>query len=263
MRLYTNRLRISVFSVVTTSVFAMMATMTAVGSAQESPKDSAAASVSATSVALTPAERLGEGWWKDRHEGNVNRMNEGNIDLLVIGDSITHGWDNRKELWTKTYGPYKPINMGFSGDRTEHVLWRLEHLPLDKIQPKAATIMIGTNNIGHNQSSPKETAAGIKAIVARLKKQYPDIKVLILAVFPRDEKPDGNRRKQVAEINSYLPKLFENDKNVTILDVGPKFLAEDGTLPKEIMPDSLHPNAAGYQIWSDAMIPALEQLCKP
>ncbi|MDR2757592.1 MAG: GDSL-type esterase/lipase family protein [Planctomycetaceae bacterium] len=116
----------------------------------------------------------------------------------MIGDSITHGWDNKgKTVWDSYYGHRKPINLGFSGDRTEHVLWRLEHLPLDKISPKAAVLMIGTNNIGHNSSSPKDAADGIKAIVEKLEKQYPALKIIVLNVFPRDNKSEDNNRKKL------------------------------------------------------------------
>jgi len=110
--------------------------------------------------AVEPIDRKDE-WWVKRQAENVEKMNQGNIELLLIGDSITHGWDGQKELYEKIFGAYKPINLGFSGDQTAHVLWRLNHLPLDKITPKVAMIMIGTNNIGHaNGTTPAETAEG-------------------------------------------------------------------------------------------------------
>lgn len=212
------------------------------------------------SVALTPVDRADASWWLKRHADNIDKMQKGDIKLLMIGDSITHGWDREEALWNETFAQYNPINMGFGGDRTEHVLWRLERLPLDKIKPQGAVIMIGTNNIGHGSSTPAEAASGIKAIVERLQKQYPEIKVLVLHVFPRDEKPDGKLRTKVNEINALLPELFKDAKNVTLLDIGPKFLDADGTLPKDIMPDFLHPNDKGYKIWAEAITPALETL---
>ncbi|MDR1962530.1 MAG: GDSL-type esterase/lipase family protein [Planctomycetaceae bacterium] len=219
-----------------------------------------ASSLYAQSVALTPVDRKDD-WWVKRHAANVAQMEKGDLDLLMIGDSITHGWDNAgKTVWSSYYGHRKPINLGFSGDRTEHVLWRLDHLPLDKITPKVAVLMIGTNNIGHNSSSPKETADGIKAIVEKLEKQYPALKIIVLNVFPRSNKPDDGTRKKVDEINSYLPELLKNKPNVTLLDINSVFLDKEQNLPKEIMPDFLHPNTYGYELWAKAVEPTLTVL---
>ncbi len=221
---------------------------------------SAAVSIFAQHVAVTPEDKKDD-WWVKRHAENVEQMSKGDIDLLMIGDSITHGWEGGgKNYWDMYYSFRKPINLGFSGDRTENVLWRLDHLPLDKISPKAAMIMIGTNNVGHDSTNPKETSEGIKAIVNRLQKAYPEMRILVLNVFPRDNKPDGKYRKLVDEINSYLPDALKNEKNVALLDINKKFLETDGTLSPEIMPDFLHPNTAGYGIWARTVDPILSKL---
>ncbi|MDR2641381.1 MAG: GDSL-type esterase/lipase family protein [Planctomycetaceae bacterium] len=220
----------------------------------------ASTDVFAQNRAIEPAAR-GDNWWGSRFVANIVQMENGKIDLLMIGDSITHGWENAgKKTWAAYYAKRNPINLGFSGDQTQHVLWRLEHMPLNKINPKAAVIMIGTNNIGSNLSTPKETADGIKLIVEKLEKQYPDIKIIVLHVFPRDEKPDGKLRKKVDEINKFLPELFKSNKNVKLLDINKVFLAENNILPKAIMPDSLHPNEAGYKLWAEAIEPALVEI---
>ncbi|MDR0870959.1 MAG: GDSL-type esterase/lipase family protein [Planctomycetaceae bacterium] len=214
----------------------------------------------AESVALTPVPRPDD-WWTKRQAANAEQVDKGNIDLLMIGDSITHGWDGRgKKVWDSFYGHRKAINMGFSGDRTEHVLWRLDNLPLDKISPKAAVLMIGTNNIGHGSSTPKETADGIKAIVDKLQKQYPAMKIIVLNVFSRGNKPDDGMRKKVDEINSYLPKLLKGKENLTLLDINPVFLDKDNVLSKDIMPDFLHPNEYGYELWAKAVEPVLTKI---
>ncbi|MDR2172302.1 MAG: GDSL-type esterase/lipase family protein [Planctomycetaceae bacterium] len=209
----------------------------------------------------TPAPR-GDGGWCSRFVASIVQMDKGDIDLLMIGDSITHGWDNPagKKVWEKYYARRKPINLGISGDQTQHVIWRLDHLPLNKINPKAAVIMIGTNNIGYNPASPEETADGIKIIVDRLKKQYPEIKIIVLHVFPRDEKPDGKLRKKIEEINALLPNLFKTEKNVKLLDINKVFLDENNVLPKSIMPDGLHPNENGYKLWAEALEPSLVEI---
>ena len=214
------------------------------------------------SVALTPVPRPDErdDWWMKRHAEKVALMEQGNVDLLMIGDSITHGWDNQKEVWNQFYAGRNILNYGFSGDRTEHVLWRLQNSPLDKISPKAITIMIGTNNIGHGSSSPKDAADGIQAIVELLQKQYPDARIFVLYVFPRDEQPDGDLRQKVNEINGYLPEMIGKHKNVALVDIGYLFLNDDGVLPKTIMGDSLHPNKDGYIIWASAVEPFLKPI---
>jgi len=214
------------------------------------------------SVALTPVPRPDErdDWWMKRHAEKVALMEQGNVDLLMIGDSITHGWEHQKEVWEQFYAGRKVLNYGFSGDRTEHVLWRLQNSPLDKISPKAITIMIGTNNIGHGSSSPKDAADGIQAIVELLQKQYSDARIFVLYVFPRDEQPDGNFRKQVNEINGYLPGMIGKHKNVALVDIGYLFLNDDGVLPKTIMGDSLHPNKDGYITWASAVEPIFKPI---
>jgi lysophospholipase L1-like esterase len=216
------------------------------------------AALGETNPAIIPVDRKNVTWWIKRHEANVERMAKGEIEFLMIGDSITHGWDNQSALMEKYFGRYKAINLGFGGDQTQHVLWRLDHLPFDKISPKAAMIMIGTNNTGNRANTPWMIAAGIKAIVEKLQKQKPDLKIIVLKVFPRGEKANDWLRLRVNEINFILPELFVDMKNVEVIDINNGFLVEDGTLPKDIMPDFLHPNTKGYEIWGERLVPILK-----
>ena len=119
--------------------------------------------------------------------------------------------------------------------------------------------MIGTNNTGHRQDPPEETSAGIKAIIDQLHEKSPDTRVLLLAIFPRGEGPKDELRKLNDAINERIAKFAESSK-VTFLDISEKFLDEDGTLPKKIMPDLLHPNQEGYEIWAKAVEPKLKEL---
>ena len=214
-----------------------------------------------TNPATEPVDRLGEPWWRDRQAGNVAQIGKGEVGLLMIGDSITHGWEGEKTLWDKTFGPHQPINLGFGGDQTQHVLWRLDRLPLEKISPKAAHIMIGTNNIGspNHKNTPYQVAVGIRAIAEKLQERHPEIKILVLKVFPRDEAPTHLRRLKINEINACLPIVLDGLKNIRLIDFGEKFLASDGTLPKEIMPDFLHLSTDGYKIWADSITSELEK----
>lgn len=200
-------------------------------------------------------------WWQPRHDAKLAELKKmKQVDLLMVGDSITHGWENGgKKVWEEHYAKRNALNIGFSGDRTEHVLWRLQHGAVKGISPKLAVIMIGTNNTGHRQDPAEETAAGIKAIIVELQKQLPETKILLLAIFPRGEKPDDRLRKLNTGINEIIAG-YDDGKKVFFLDINAEFLDDDGTLPKSVMPDLLHPQAAGYATWAKAMESSIVKL---
>jgi lysophospholipase L1-like esterase len=208
---------------------------------------------------------LGSGWVA-RHEGFVAQAKQGGIDILFMGDSITDFWRNRgSNVWNQYYAPRHAANFGISGDRTQHVLWRMDNGELDGIKPKVVVLMIGTNNTGKERNGqPRntvpETIEGVQAVVADIRAKLPDSKILLLAIFPRGTLDDP-QRAQVALVNTVIAKL-DDGKMVRYLDIDPKFLDTDGTLPRSIMPDLLHPNAHGYQIWADAMNPTLDEMMK-
>jgi beta-glucosidase len=207
--------------------------------------------------AVTPVPR--EGGWLKRHESFNERVKKGNVDLIFIGDSITQAWEtDGKEVWQQHYTPRNAVNLGISGDRTQHVLWRLDNGNLEGIKPKLAMIMIGTNNSNRNDNTAEEIADGIKAIVAKLRAKLPETKVLLLAIFPRGPMPNPQREK-IARANE-LASQAADGKMVHYLDIGPKFLTADGTLEKEVMPDYLHLSPKGYQIWAAAIEDSVEQL---
>ena len=210
--------------------------------------------------ANTPAERLKQGWWKKRHEQKVAAAKKTDCELLFIGDSITHGWEKSgKKVWQEYYAKRKPFNIGYSGDRTEHVLWRFDNGELANFKPKVAVIMIGTNNTGHGLQKATETAEGIQAIITQLHQHSPKTQILLLAVFPRGAKPENKMRKRNDEINAII-KTYDDGKTVHYLDIASAFLDKDGNLPKSIMPDYLHPQAPGYKLWAEAMEPTLKKL---
>lgn len=194
------------------------------------------------------------------HEKFVGIAKEGKAQLVFLGDSITAGWGSKKDIWDKAFGQYTPANFGIGGDRTQHVLWRIENGELETIKPKAVVIMIGTNNSG---SDPAEGIAnGVTKIVETVRAKQPQAKILLLAVFPRGEKASPNPgRDKLKQVNAIIAKL-DDGKNIHFLDIGDKFLQPDGSLTKEIMPDFLHLSAAGYQIWADAIAPKLAELMK-
>lgn len=205
-----------------------------------------------------PWQRKGEGVEK-RNAAFNERVKKGHADLIFIGDSITQGWEgNGKASWEKYYAKRNAVNLGISGDRTQHVLWRLNNGNLKKIKPKLAVIMIGTNNLGN--SPEEDIAAGIGGIVETLRKKKPKTKILLLAIFPREEKP-GELRAKSERINQQIAKLNDG-KHVFYLDIGPKFTQPDGSLSKDIMPDFLHLSEKGYEIWAQSIEPKVAELMK-
>ena len=200
-----------------------------------------------------------DGGWMNRHQSFNERVKKGNVDLLLIGDSITQGWEGAgKDAWAKHYDKRNAVNLGIGGDRTQHVLWRLDNGNVEGISPKLAVLMIGTNNSNGTDNTAEEIGAGITAIVKKLREKLPQTKVLILAIFPRDEKPTPRREKN-AKASEIASKLADN-QNVFYLDIGSKFLTPDGLLTKDIMPDYLHLSPQGYTIWAEAIEPKVAEL---
>lgn len=188
--------------------------------------------------------------WRQRHEAINARVKEGHVDLVYIGDSIVGNWQwEGKPVWDHYYAKRNGANLGISGDRTQHVLWRLQHGNIDGISPKLAIVMIGQNNGPFNTG--EEIGAGVTAIVQTLREKLPDTKVLVLAIFPRREKPT-EERAVLAKANEIASKLAD-DKHVFYMDVNYLFLRPDGSIPASLMPDFEHPNEEGHRIWAAAI----------
>ncbi|MFP6582513.1 MAG: GDSL-type esterase/lipase family protein [Candidatus Hydrogenedentota bacterium] len=219
-----------------------------------------AVSVATDHDAVTPDSRIipdRRGGWERRHDQLNDRTAQGGYDLMFIGDSITHFWETfGEEVWNEYYGDRNALNIGISGDRTQHVLWRLENGNIDGIAPKVAVLMIGTNNVSAN--SAREIADGITAIVQKLNRELPDMKILILGVFPRADVPQDLQDK-LKEVNAAISALHDGDR-IHYLDISAAFLDDDGTLTVEVMPDLLHPQGHGYKLWAEAMEPTLTDL---
>jgi len=193
-----------------------------------------------------------------KHDSYVELAKKGDIDLLLVGDSITDLWRNSTETYATYFGKYKVGNFAISGDTTQGVLWGLQNGEGTGFQPKAIMMMIGTNNSGTNTGP--EIAEGVGAIVLELRKDFPKAKILLLAIFPRNA-PTSAARKVNADASKIYSKLADN-KNVYYMDIGQKFLSPDGTISTEIMADGLHPTAKGYVIWGDAVKDKLAELMK-
>lgn len=227
--------------------------------AQTAVTNAPVAAAPRTNDAIIPAERTGK--VHDRYLELNERVKgvKGQVDLVFIGDSITQGWEgNGKEVWAKYYGHRKALNSGIGGDRTQHVLWRLDHGNVDGIDPKVAVLMIGTNNSNDTGNTPEEITSGIVAVVEKIKVKLPNAKILLLGIFPRGDK-FNTQRGRITQVNQAIQKLAD-DKQVYFLDIGHRFINLDGTISKELMPDYLHLVPAGYQIWADAIEEKLSSL---
>lgn len=200
----------------------------------------------------------------EAHDAYLARGKAGPMDLLFLGDSITENWSKAPEVWKAAYAKYSPANFGIGGDRTQHVVWRIENGELDGIHPKVVVFMLGTNNSGDYTAD--QIFAADRKIVGMIQAKIPGVKVLLLAIFPRGPRKVGEvvdtgveRMKVIAQVNAKLATL-DDGKTVRYLDIGPKFLGPDGKIPDDIMPDQLHPNVAGYKIWVAAMQPLLTEM---
>ena len=211
-------------------------------------------------TAIIPATRGDEKGWQERDRQLTANAKKGDVDLAFIGDSITQGWEGRgKAVWQQFYGDRKAINLGIGGDRTEHVIWRLTHGNLANIKPKAAVLMIGTNNTGHFDQDPQQVAAGVERILQILKDQTPDTKVLLLGIFPRGKSAFDQKRLNNIAINQMIRRYADGDR-VRYADIGDVFLEDDGSLPASIMPDALHLSEEGYKRWAETIEPMLKEL---
>ena len=212
-------------------------------------------------------------WWK-RHEEILRVKSTINPEIILIGDSITHFWAgepksnhvNGPKAWDSVFGKRRVLNLGFGWDRTQNVLWRFDHGELDGLQPKLVVIHIGTNNTSQTQNArqntPAEIAGGVQTICSRVRGTFPKAKIVLMAIFPREEKPDHPRRKLIAETNALLAKL-PTSPDFAFLDIGPKVLTPEGVLTRDLMPDFCHPSERGYQIWADALRPFVQSIPNP
>ncbi len=218
-------------------------------------------------LSTTPTPRTENPGWMKIVERQAEAAKPGKWDLVLIGDSITAGWQSGApaEIWAKHFPAYRTLNLGIAADKTENVLWRLAFPgTLDGYQPKLFVLMIGTNNTGHRfgTETADDTAQGVRAILDTLATKAPGSKVLLLAIFPRGE---AIKRQRNDEVNQQIEKLADQ-KQVFWLDLSEHFLESDGTLSKRLFqeekPYPIHLAAEGYETWAKAMQPKIEELMK-
>jgi len=212
----------------------------------------------AANGAIIPVPRTGGATNRQTQVLQRAKDNPGPCDIAYIGDSITQGWEGAgKNVWQKYYGSRKCLNFGVGGDRTQHVLWRFENGQLDGIKPKAAVLMIGTNNSNKEDNTEADILEGVQAIVKQLRERLPETKLLVLGIFPRGQ-TFSTQRGKILQVNQALAKLADG-KMIHYLDFGPQLIEADGSIAKSVMPDFLHLSEGGYEIWAQAIEPKLKE----
>ena len=222
-------------------------------------------------VSTTPSPRKDGGYkWMERHEAII-KAHTTNPTIIFLGDSITHHMggtpaptgpynSHRGDKFWKTVcaaagGP--GLNMGFGSDWTQHLLWRLDHGEIDAISPRYAVLTIGVNNVLRGVKREDDVVAGVHACITRIRTKLPHTKLILMGILPCRNPATNPQRLEVLAINKKLKKLAAKEK-CTFLDISSKFIDNDGNIPKKLMDDAVHPTAAGYKIWSDALIPLLK-----
>jgi lysophospholipase L1-like esterase len=226
--------------------------------------------VSESNSALVPVPKLENDSydWYARHEAILKLRGTLHPEVVMIGDSITHFWAGPPEgriqrgakTWKALFGNRAVLNMGFGWDRTQNVLWRFDHGEFDGLHPRWVVLNIGTNNFSQTvharSNTPAEVAEAIRAILLRVRAKTPDAQIVVMGVFPRGEKADNPYRAKITELNRRLAE-FGQTPGITFVDIGAKFLAPDGRLPRSLMNDFVHPTEQGYALWAEALKPIL------
>lgn len=203
-------------------------------------------------------------WWANRfwsRQHAVEAVKGRKVDLVMIGDSITHFWEwKHPASWASLTNGHTVINCGYGGDCTQHVLWRMGHGELDGYVAKNVAIMIGTNNNKARTTDPEDVAAAIERIVSIVKAKQPRAKILLHAIFPRgasEQSRHAGPRRRNDQTNARLKKLAASDPSLVWIDIGPELVDETGWVPKTVMGDGLHPSDIGYAVWAKALKRAL------
>jgi len=198
--------------------------------------------------------------WRAMHAEDVEIAAKGQVDLLLVGDSITQGWLATK-VWAERFGQYRSANFGVGGDATQNLLWRLQNGDVGQLAPRLIVVLIGINNLGREEHGPEEACAGVLAVVSFLRKSFPRSRILLNAILPPDREPDSAFRAKVAATNRLLqPKAAE--LGIEFLDATQAILDPDGRLTPEVSHDALHLTEVGYRRWASVLAPEVERLMK-
>lgn len=229
----------------------------------------------AAPLATVPIDRLGTRWWRERHAEKLRELRAGPVGLIFLGDSILHNFErvgppayyDYRPVWQRFYGDRRAVNLGFKGDATSHLLWRMTHGELDRIAPKAAVILIGANNLGRVHWPAADNIAGIGAVVDTARRRLPNAQILLLGILPSDRSPWAS--ESTVAVNAGLAARFGGNAvaDVTYQDVG-HLLLRNGRADHALYYDplltppepALHPTPAGMTRIALAIEPTLARM---
>ncbi len=204
----------------------------------------------------------GDSWLKI-HEGLVKTVqaNPGPVDVLLVGDSITIQWG---ASWAKQFPDRKAVNIGIGGDKTQNVLWRLDHGGVEGLQPKTIVLMIGNNNMFFTPETGVVAAAkGVEACARNLREKFPDADLIVAKILPCHA-PKNRFYEDILLTNAEIDKLnLGADPKIRILDLTSDFLNPDGTIKQALYtPDNIHLSPEGYAAYAARLKPLLEATSK-
>ena len=200
-------------------------------------------------IAAEPISRMSQGWWRERFEEKQAELHRQPVELLWLGDSITQNWEGSSNdgwrdfapIWQRFYGDRHAVDLGFKGDSTCHLLWRLQHGELDGISPRVAIVLIGANNFGHIHTDASETLAGVRVILDEIHRRLPGTRVVLLGVLPSIRSEWVSRNTVL--LNRQLKVLSGDRTYVTFVDVSDLFLKHDHVDAARFMDPRLVPPA--------------------
>ena len=209
---------------------------------------------------------FGDYWWANRFLSRhqlVEQQKGKTVDLVLLGDSIMHFWEwKHPASWKKLTQGRTVLNLGYGGDRTQNVLWRIAHGELDGYKAKNVVLMIGTNNNSSNDTDPANVAKAIEEIIAQVRAKQPDAQLILHPIFPRGASAESKRhvaaRPRNDKTNELLKAFAEKHPEITWIDFNDKMVDSTGWVPRAIMADEIHPTDAGYDLWMDAILPRLK-----
>jgi len=237
----------------------------------------AAANVrAAVNLATVPIGRMDLPWWRKRFETSLQQVRNSQPELVWLGDSITQNWERSgpqpwadyQPIWQREYGRYRPLNLGFIGDTTASVLWRLDHGQVQGISPKVLILLIGANNLGRPHWGAHLTVPGIEAVVDKVHQLLPHTQVLLLGVLP--SRRSAWISAETVKINAALAERYAQSTRVRFVDVGHVLLGANGQPDAQLYLEGhaahqtvlLHPDAQGMERIAEAIAPIVAQLMR-
>lgn len=208
---------------------------------------------------------FGNHWWANRflsRRMEIDKFKGKSVDVVFLGDSIMHFWEwKHPASWRRLAANRTALNLGYGGDCTQHLFWRIDHGELDGYEAKCVVLMIGTNNNSLKGTKPENVAAAIEKLVAKIREKQPKAKIVLHPIFPRGNSAQSVRHAEARvrndRTNALLKQFADRDGKIIWIDFNDRLVDATGWVPKSIMPDEIHPSAAGYDIWMEALAPVI------